>query len=101
MKADEYKDIRYELSSSSISTEKGGYLLKTNGKLTVAGNTKDIVMDVHVVVNENSTISFKGSYKLNMTDYEVEPPSFALGIMKTGDAITLGFDVVYIKQNEG
>ncbi|CAN5185564.1 hypothetical protein BH23BAC2_BH23BAC2_01550 [soil metagenome] len=97
LKADEFKDIHYELSSSTLSSEKGGYLLKTKGKLTIKGVTNDIVTDVHLVVNKNSTISFKGSYKLNMTDYNVEPPSFMLGAMKTGEAITLEFKVVYKK----
>lgn len=101
LKTDEFKDIYYTLSTSTLSPEKVGYLLKTNGKLTIAGITKDIVMDVHIAVNENNTIGFKGSYKLNMTNYNVKPPTFALGIMKTGDALTLGFDVIYIKQNEG
>lgn len=95
LNADEFKDIHYELSSSTLSSEKGGYLLKTKGKLTVKGVTNDIVMDVHLVVNKNSTITCKGSYKMNMTDYKVDPPTFLLGVMKTGDAITLDFAVVY------
>ncbi len=97
LKADEFKDIHYELSSSTLSSEKGEYLLKAKGKLTIKGVTNDIVMDVHLVVNKNSTITGKGSYKLNMTDYKVDPPTFLLGAMKTGDAVTLDFTVVYKK----
>lgn len=99
LKANMYKKIYYELSSSTRFPEKGGYLLHANGKLTIAWITKDMIMDVHIIVNENGTIACKGSYKLNMTDYNVDPPSFLLGAMKTGDAITIGFDVIYIKQN--
>ena len=97
LKSDEFKDISFELSSSTLSSEKGGYLLNAKGKLTIAGVTKDIVTDVHIVVNDNSTITCKGSYKMNMTDYKVSPPTFMLGAMKTGDAITLDFAVVYKK----
>jgi hypothetical protein len=32
-----------------------------------------------------------------MTDYSVKPPKFMLGAMKTGDAITLNFTLVYQK----
>ena len=32
-----------------------------------------------------------------MSDYQMKPPSFMLGAMKTGDAITLDFVLVYTK----
>lgn len=97
LKSDEYKNIQYKLSSSTLSSEKGGYLLKAKGKLTIAGVTNDIVMDVHLIVNKNSAVTCKGSYKMNMTDYKVDPPSFLLGAMKTGDIIKLDYAVVYKK----
>lgn len=52
-------------------------------------------MIVHSVVNKDGSITFKGTYKLKMADYGVEPPSFMFGAMSTGDAITLDFDVTY------
>lgn len=95
LKSNKYKNIQYKLSSSTLSSESGGYLLKAKGQLTIAGVTNDIAMDVHLVVNKNGAITYKGSYKMNMTDYKVDPPSFLFGTMKTGDAITLEFSVVY------
>ncbi len=97
LKTDTHKEINYHLTSSTLSNEGVGYLLKTIGKLTIAGVTKDINMDMHVVVNENKTITCTGSISLRMTDYNVEPPSFMMGLMTTGDETTLGFEVVYIK----
>lgn len=61
LKSDTYDKIYYKLSSSQIASEKGGYLLKTKGKLTVAGVTKDIVMNLHLAVNASNSISCKGS----------------------------------------
>ncbi len=96
LKSDEFKDIHYKLISATVTPErKNEYLLKTIGKLTIAGVTKEIEMDVHSVINKNGTITCTGSIKLNMTDYNVDPPSFLFGAMKTGDAITLEFNVIY------
>jgi polyisoprenoid-binding protein YceI len=95
LKSDEYKNIQYKLSSSTVSSEKEGYLVKAKGKLTIAGVTNDIVMDVHLVVNKNGVITYKGSFNMNMTDFKVDPPSFLFGAMKTGDAITLDFSANY------
>lgn len=97
LKSGEFKDICYQLTSSTISAEKGGYLIKSNGKLTIAGVTKEITMDVHGVVNDDGSLTSTGSYQLNMTDYNVDPPSFMWGAMKTGNAITMQFMVVYKK----
>ncbi len=97
LKSDKYKNIHYQLTSSIISSQNDGYLIKSNGKLTIAGITKDIEMLAYCEINDDGSITFIGSHKLNMTDYNVEPPSFMFGAMKTGDAITLNFKVVYKK----
>lgn len=99
LKTKEYKDIDYKLLSATITSEKDNkFLVRAKGALTIAGVTKQVDMDVYCVVNEDKTITCSGSEKLNMTDYAVKPPSFMLGAMKTGDAITLDFTLVYKKQ---
>jgi polyisoprenoid-binding protein YceI len=98
LKADQYKDIDYKLTSATIMPESNGkYLIKTKGKLTIAGVTKETDMDVYAVVNKNGSITCTGSDKLLMTDYQVKPPKFMLGAMKTGDAITLNYTLLYKK----
>ncbi len=99
LRADQYKDILYKLISATVSPEKENrYVIKSKGKLTIAGVTKEITMDILGIVNPDGTITCNGSDKLNMTDYQVKPPSFMLGAIKTGDAITLEFTLVYKKQ---
>ena len=98
LKTDQYKDIVYKLSSAVIMPEKEGrYLIKTRGNLSIAGVTKDVTMDVYAVVNKDGSITCTGSDKLLMTDYQVKPPKFMLGAMKTGDAITLNYTIIYKK----
>jgi polyisoprenoid-binding protein YceI len=98
LKTDKYKDILYTLTSAKVSPEKDKrYLITTQGKLSIAGVTNDVSMDVYCVVNQDNSITCTGSDKLKMSDYQVKPPSFMLGAMKTGDAITLDFTLVYKK----
>jgi polyisoprenoid-binding protein YceI len=99
LSSDKYKNITYKLSSATITPDGTQYLVKTRGNLTIAGVTKEVTIDVHAVVNADGTITCTGSEKLNMTDYQVKPPKFMLGAMKTGDAITLDFTLVY-KNNQ-
>lgn len=99
LQSSDYKSITYKQISATISPDKGNkFLIKTHGNLTIAGVTKEVVIDVYALVNADETITCTGSEKLNMTDYQVKPPKFMLGAMKTGDAITLDFTLVYRKQ---
>lgn len=100
LKTNRNKDITYTLQSAMVSPEKDGkFLVRAIGDLTIAGVTREITMDVYCVVNGNSTIRCTGSNKLNMTDFNVNPPSFMFGAMKTGNAVVLDFTVVYKNQN--
>jgi polyisoprenoid-binding protein YceI len=93
-----HKHIKYKLLSATVTPQSDGkYLIKAHGNLTIAGVTKEVTMDVYCTINKDETITCTGSEKLNMTDYSVKPPKFMLGAMKTGDAITLDFTLVYQK----
>jgi polyisoprenoid-binding protein YceI len=72
-------------------------MLKTIGSLSIAGVTKQVTMDVHCIVNKDATISCTGAEQLKMSDYGVKPPTFMLGAMKTGDNVSLNFNIVYSK----
>lgn len=96
LKADQYNTVLYSLTSATVMPKKDGkHLIKTKGNLTVAGVTKNVAMDVSCLVNHDATITCTGSEKLKMTDYNIKPPSFMLGAMKTGNDITLDFTLVF------
>jgi polyisoprenoid-binding protein YceI len=98
LKSNDFKSISYKLTSAMVLPGKGNrFEIKTVGNLTIAGVTKEVIIYVYAVLNANETITCTGSEKLNMTDYGVKPPKFMLGAMKTGDAITLDFTLVYKK----
>jgi polyisoprenoid-binding protein YceI len=99
LKADNFKSISYKLTSATVLPGKGNkFEIKTEGSLTIAGVTKEVIVYVYAIVNANETITCTGSEKLNMTDFGIKPPKFMFGAMKTGDAITLDFTFIYKKQ---
>ena len=99
LKIKQHKNIHYKLISATVLHAEGNnYLVKTQGTLKIAGITKAVSMDVKCVVNKDESITCTGSDKINMSDYQVKPPTFMLGVMKTGNAITLDFILVYKKQ---
>ncbi len=99
LKSGEFKNILYTLTSSSIAagSKANSYIVKAIGDLTIAGITHPVTMNVSCTVNSDETVTCSGSQALKMTDYNVKPPTFMMGAMKTGDAITLAYTLVYKK----
>jgi len=88
LKTDKNKQITFQLISSKIT----GKTITCTGDLTIAGTTKPVDVEVTWEI-KNGNMVCKGSKKIKMTDYKVEPPSFMFGTVNTGDEITVTFDV--------
>jgi polyisoprenoid-binding protein YceI len=88
LNTDKYKDITFQLTSAKIN----GKTISCNGKLTISGTTKPVDVDVTYEA-KNGTLVCKGSKKIKMTEFNVVPPSFMFGTIKTGDEITVSFEV--------
>ena len=84
--------ILYKATESSFKID--GKTIKCQGSLTIAGTTRQIEVEATYTVSTNGSIQCKGSKKLAMSDYNIEPPSFMFGSVTTGNDITVSFDVV-------
>lgn len=87
-----YSTINFKMSSSSINSISGGhYTIKVNGKLQIAGVTKNVVLYADAIQNSDKTISCTGAEKIKMRDYGVKPPSFMLGLLKVTDEVIIAY----------
>ncbi len=96
MNTDKYPNISFTISSCTVQPSGGNnYVLKTKGKLTISGVTKDVDISGACAFNPaDKSITCAGSYPMKMTDYNVTPPSIMFGTIKTGNAITVKFSFV-------
>lgn len=93
LKTDKSPNITYAAATSSVSLISGtDYLVKTNGKLTIAGATLDAEVTATCKVHADKTVTVTGSKKISMKDFGMVPPSFMMGTIKTGNDVTLKFD---------
>jgi len=98
LKTNQFKNIVFELTSANINDKRDDkYLVNAVGNLNIAGVTREITMEVYCFVNKDETVTCTANKKLNMTDYEVKPPTFLMGAMKTGNEITLDFNILFKK----
>ncbi len=91
--ADKYPTIEYALTKVKNITQKGNvFTVSMTGDLTLAGTTKAIDMDVQATVLPNSTLKFEGSKEIDMTNFDIEPPTAMLGTIKTGKTVNITFE---------
>jgi hypothetical protein len=98
LKADQYNKFTYKLTSAVVSAQqKDQYQIKAEGRLTISGVTVTIPMNVRCTVNPDGSIQIVGTRKMKMTDFKIAPPSFMLGALKTGDDLTIDFNLKLTK----
>jgi hypothetical protein len=95
-----YASISFTAGPATIKPSgNSGHILTANGKLTIAGVTKDVTLTANGVVNADKSITYTGSYQLKMTDFNVDPPKAMLGAIKTGNSIVVKFNLVLKSSN--
>ncbi len=97
LKAEKYTDIKFSLFHSDSPGEKNlihsDSTLQLHGTLTIAGKEQLIDLPVKVIKNSNGIITVRGKKTLLMTDYGIKPPTFMLGVLKTGNEVSVEFEV--------
>lgn len=98
LKSEENPEIIFVLKDSKVASVNGEvFAVEASGDLTVAGVTKKVEFPVEGKLLEEGKMSFSGSYKLNMVEYEMEPPSAMFGQIVTGEEVEIKFELIVNK----
>jgi hypothetical protein len=99
LKAEDHPDLIYRMTDDSvIAGGRDSLTLQTTGTLVVSGKEKVIEMTVTIYKIHDSTLSISGKKELFMTDFDVDPPSMMLGLLKTDNKVVIAFDVLIRRQ---
>lgn len=92
---DDYPTIKYVLTKATVQSKTSStHTLNTSGTLTISGKTRDVNMIVKAT-KESEAVGFQGQTTFLMSEYGVDPPTALLGTVKTGDEITIKFNVTF------
>ncbi len=97
LKHKDHPEIMFNLISSEIAEgEQSGdsFTLNLRGNLNIAGFTREVAFPVTGTKVDDNSYRFEGSFGLNMTDYEVEPPSAMFGAIKSGEEVEVVFNIL-------
>jgi polyisoprenoid-binding protein YceI len=95
LKADKFPEITFKLVSVDKLTSQGGTFSGTaSGDISLAGVTKRITL-AFTGINTSNRITLKGSKTVSLKDYNIKPPTAMLGTLKTGDQVTISFNLQF------
>lgn len=98
LKSEEHPEIKFDLKDSKIISVNGDvFQVNAAGSLTIAGVTKEVSFPVDGKFLSADKMSFAGSYKLNMVEYNMEPPSAMYGTIETGEEVEIIFELIVVK----
>lgn len=88
--------VRYELTRAvpAAAGADGWFAVETTGTLTISGTSRPARLSMRAKANGDGSFRFTGTHSFRMTDFGIDPPTALLGTLKTGDDLTVRFDVV-------
>jgi polyisoprenoid-binding protein YceI len=89
LKTDKFKNIKYVLKSAEKVNENTWNL---TGTYTVAGVSKVLKTQVRTTAT-NGTVNLQGSNKITFTEFGMKSPTALLGTIKTGEDLTIKFNL--------
>lgn len=88
-------DIKFTLDKINSIEKKGDhYLISASGKMTIGAQTKAISVQSKAVP-QGQALNVTGSKTFKMTEYGVTPPTALMGTIKTGDQITINYNLIF------
>jgi hypothetical protein len=103
LRSEEYLYIEFEFNNARNITENGdvpnSYILEISGILTVAGTSREINFKADGFILEDGRLRAVGQKSILMTDYDVEPPTGLLGLVRAENELTVHFDLYASPQN--
>lgn len=98
LKADSYPKITFHygdiINLTTLEGTENAVRLEVSGTLTVAGVTREVTFEMTGYFLENSRLRAIGSKEIKMSDYNVEPPTAMLGLVKAENELTVHFDLI-------
>lgn len=92
LEAKTHPEIRYELLSATPVRNGGDtFVVRTTGKLTIAGVSREVTLDVTGTRAGAGRYLLTGEAAIRMSDFGIKPPTAMLGTIKTGNDVKVTF----------
>ena len=95
LESDDHPNITYTLKSVKDLYSAGKrFSGKAIGSLTIAGKTNTVTIPFQGKVTHDGIV-ISGDYSLEMTEYNIDPPTAMLGSLTTGNEVTIVYEFTF------
>lgn len=101
LKVEYVSTIRFRLARHAVAAAAGdSATVEMSGNLTLAGVERALPLVVTLRRESGDTLRVTGGVDLDMTDFDVEPPSLFFGTLNVGRRVEVLFDVLLTPEPE-
>ena len=93
----DFAQIKFGSVQGTIKPAGANYTIVCNGIMQVAGKSVNTSIVANCVLQADGSLSCTGTKDMKMADFDITPPSFMLGTIKTGNEVKLSFTTVLKK----
>jgi len=95
LRVDRHPEITFSSAKqSSLVVRNGEFSSTISGELTINGVMKQVAVPVQGSLTGNK-LNVRGSKTIKMSDFDVKAPVALMGTLKTGDEVTVSFDLKF------
>ena len=96
LQAEKHPKITFELISvKNLKTSAREFSGTATGTLKMAGESSIVSIPFKGKILDDNTFQVNGNFSLKMTEFGIDPPTAMLGTLKTGDQITLNYQMTF------
>lgn len=96
LKAVEFPQIKFLGTGVSGLTSQGEkFSGNVKGKLTLAGQTRDIEVPFTGTLIDNNNLDITANAEVSFSNFGIKPPTAMMGALKTGDKVNVSFNLHY------
>jgi hypothetical protein len=103
LKSTTFPEIKFtSISAIEISSDNNKFMDNLKGNLFIAGKSVPVSIPLTgALTNIKGTnkIDASGEIELKMSDFNITPPTFMMGALKTGDKIKVSFSLQFLKKS--
>jgi polyisoprenoid-binding protein YceI len=92
LNAERHPSITFRLTSYAAEPRAGAYAARVSGMLSVNGVERPVTLDATVSGDANE-LKAAGTTRFRMTEFGVKPVTALMGTIRTGDEVTIRFDL--------
>lgn len=105
LKAEEFPEIKIDFKDANfpaggLNNADAWVAIKVNATMTITNVTRDVVLSVRAKKIASNKFRFTCVEEIKLTDYNIEPPTAMLGLIKVRNNIKINFDLITVAEEK-